>query len=312
MCGIAGYLRLHPEKAAPLATGVARDMLAAIRRRGPDGEGEWRSDDGLCWLGHRRLAIIDLHTGEQPMASADGTVWTVFNGEIYNHLALRAELEALGYRFRTRSDTEVLVHGYQEWGLHKLAQRLQGIFAFAIYDAPRRTLALARDPLGVKPLYWWCDGDALLFASEIKALLRHPALRHRRVNRAGVAQVLVTRYVSRPATMFEGVSRLPEGCSMEIDARRRVAPAPQRYWDLQFRPEPLALEDPGSQLDRLLKRTVEQQLMSDVPLGVQLSGGVDSSMVVALMEALRREKGEAAPVKTLSLGFDVPRFSELG
>jgi asparagine synthase (glutamine-hydrolysing) len=311
MCGIAGYLRLKPERAAPLAAETAREMLTAIRRRGPDGEGEWRSGDGACWLGHRRLAIIDLQRGDQPMCNEDATLWTVFNGEIYNHLALRAELEAQGHHFKTRSDTEVLVHGYEEWGLNELARRLQGIFAFAIYDEPRRTLALARDPLGVKPLYWWSDGDALLFASEMKALLRHPALRHRKVNRAGVAQVLVTRYVSRPATMFEGVSRLPEGCCMEVDARRSAAPVPRRYWDVHFRPESLTLEEAVEQLDALLKHTVEQQLMSDVPLGVQLSGGVDSSVVVAMMETLRREKGDAAPVKTFSVGFDVSGFSEL-
>jgi asparagine synthase (glutamine-hydrolysing) len=238
-------------------------------------------------------------------------VWTVFNGEIYHHRQLRAELETLGYRFKTRSDTEVLVHGYQQWGLYELTRRLQGIFAFAIYDASRRTLALARDPLGVKPLYWWTDGDALLFASEIKALLRHPALRSRRVNRSGIAQVLVTRYVSRPATLFEGVSRLPEGSCMVIDARRDAPPAPRRYWDVQFRPEPMLLDDAVSQLDALLKRTVDQQLMSDVPLGVQLSGGVDSSLVVALMETLRRERGDPQPLKTFSVGFDVPGFSEL-
>ena len=159
MCGIAGYLRLRRERAAPLAADVAREMLEAIRRRGPDGTGEWRSPDGLCWLGHRRLAVIDLHGGEQPMCNEDATVWTVFNGEIYNHHALRAALEPLGHRFRTRSDTEVLVHGYEAWGLRGLAERLQGIFAFAIYDANTSTLALARDPLGVKPLYWWSDGD---------------------------------------------------------------------------------------------------------------------------------------------------------
>jgi asparagine synthase (glutamine-hydrolysing) len=311
MCGIAGYLRLNPERAPPLAAAVARNMLDAIRRRGPDGEGEWRSADGRCWLGHRRLAIIDLHTGQQPMANEDGTVWTVLNGEIYNHLALRAELEGLGHRFRSRSDTEVLVHGYEQWGLHALAQRLQGIFAFAIYDAPRRTLALARDPLGVKPLCWWSDGDALLFASEIKALLRHPALRQRRVNRAGIAQVLVTRYVSRPATLFEGVWRLPEGCCMEIDVRRAVPPEPRRYWDVQFRPEAFTLKEGLAQLDTLLTHTVDQQLMSDVPLGVQLSGGVDSSLVVALMEALRRERGDPHPLKTFSVGFDTAGFSEL-
>ena len=153
MCGIAGYLRLRPGNSAPISPEVAGEMLAAIRRRGPDGEGQWRSADDLCWLGHRRLAIIDLHTGDQPMCNEDQTIWTVFNGEIYNYAALRTELEAQGHRFKTRSDTEVLVHGYEQWGLRGLAERLQGIFAFAVYDAVERTLSLARDPMGVKPLY---------------------------------------------------------------------------------------------------------------------------------------------------------------
>src|SRR5262245_15333745 len=230
MCGIAGYLRLNPDAAPSLADSVAREMLAAIRRRGPDGEGQWRSPDGLAWLGHRRLAIIDFETGSQPMANEDGTVWTTFNGEIYNHLELRGMLEARGHRFRTKSDTEVLVHGYEEWGPGGLARRLQGIFAFAIYDIKARRLVLVRDPMGVKPLYWWSDGNALLFASETKALLRHPLLGKRRVNRAGVAQVLVTRFVSRPQTMFESISRLPEGCLMEVPVLRGVEPAPRRYW----------------------------------------------------------------------------------
>jgi len=312
MCGIAGYLRLRPEKSAPIATGVAREMLTAIRRRGPDGEGQWRSADELCWLGHRRLAIIDLHTGDQPMCNEDGTVWTVFNGEIYNYRALRTELEAHGHRFKTRSDTEVLIHGYEEWGLRGLAERLQGIFAFAIYDVVRRRLSLVRDPMGVKPLYWWSDGDALLFASEMKSLLAHPALRNRKVNRAGVAQVLVTRYVSRPATMFEGVSRLPEGCFLEFGVHGGLPAAAQRYWDVSFRADVLGIDEAVEQLDGLLKRTVDMQLMSDVPLGVQLSGGVDSSIVVALMETLRRERGDAARVKTFSVGFDIAEFSELG
>ena len=287
-------------------------MLTALRRRGPDGEGQWRSADDLCWLGHRRLAVIDLHTGEQPMCNEDGTVWTVFNGEIYNYLALRNELEARGHCFKSRSDTEVLVHGYEEWGVRGLAERLQGIFAFALYDVLKRTLSLARDPMGVKPLYWWSDGNALLFASEMKSLLRHPALRNRKVNRAGIAQVLVTRYVSRPATLFEGVSRLPEGCCMELTVHGEFPVVPVRYWDVRYRPEQVSLEEATEQLDALLKRTVEMQLMSDVPLGVQLSGGVDSSIVVALMDTLRRERGDPGRVKTFSVGFDVAEFSELG
>src|SRR5258708_7781239 len=311
MCGMAGYLRLKPERAAPLAADSARKMLTAIRRRGPDGEGEWRPGEAACWLGHRRLAMIALQRGDQPMCNEDATVWTVFNGEIYNHLALRAELEAQGHRFRTRSDTEVLVHGYEQWGARGLAKRLQGIFAFAIYDVVMHRLSLVRDPMGVKPLYWWSDGDALLFASEIKSLLCHPALRDRKVNKAGIAQVLVTRYVSRPATMFEGISRLPEGCCIEFAVQGAQPALPERYWDLRFRPEPIGLQEATEQLDALLRSTVDMQLMSDVPLGVQLSGGVDSSIVVAMMETLRRKRGDPAPVKTFSVGFDVPEFSEL-
>jgi len=310
MCGIAGTLRLRPERAAPLDRAVAARMLAALAHRGSDGEGEWRSADGLCWLGHRRLAIVDLQGGAQPLANEDASVWTVCNGEIYNHRALRAELEARGHAFRTQSDTEVLVHGYEQWGARGLAERLQGIFAFALYDAARRTLILARDPLGVKPLVWWSDGDALAFASETKALLAHPGLRRRRVNRAGVAQVLVTRYVSRPATMFEEVQRLPEGCWMAAATGAAPAP-PERYWDVQFRPERIGADEALEELDALLRRTVAMQLMADVPLGVQLSGGVDSGLVTAIMDGLRRSRGDPSPVKSFAVGFDVPAFSEL-
>src|SRR5207245_5545498 len=154
----------------------------------------------------------------------------------------------------TLSDTEVLVHGYEQWGLRRLAERLQGIFAFALYDAVERTLSLARDPMGVKPLYWWSDGNALLFASEMKSLLRHPALRDRTVNRAGVAQVLVTRYVSRPNTMFDGVSRLPEGCCMQLTVQGGFPVEPLRYWDVRYHPEQVSLEEATEQLDALLKR----------------------------------------------------------
>ncbi len=311
MCGIAGYLRLRPEATTPLPGEIGTKMLDAIRRRGPDGEGTWRSPDELCWLGHRRLAIIDLATGDQPMRNEDGSIWTVFNGEIYNFRELRQELVSRGHRFHSHSDTEVLLHGYEQWGLYGLCQRLQGLFAFAIYDVKRRTIALGRDHMGVKPLYWYADGDILLFASEIKSLLCHPALAGRKVNRAGVAQVLVTRYVSRPNTMFENVFRLPEGCCMEVEVDRRHAPEPVRYWDVRFQPARISLDDATEQLDALLRKTIDMQLMSDVPLGVQLSGGVDSSIVVALMETLRRERGDPDPIKTFSVGFDQREFSEL-
>lgn len=311
MCGIAGYLRLKPEHSSPLDGKIAARMLEALRHRGPDGQGEWRDSENLCWLGHRRLAIIDLHSGHQPMGNEDGTVWTVFNGEIYNYVDLRNELRERGHVFQTRSDTEVLVHGYEEWGIKGLAQRLQGIFAFAIFDAKRRVLSLVRDHMGVKPFYWWSDGNVFLFASEMKALLPYPGLQSRRVNRAGVAQVLVTRYVSRPQTMFEGMYRLPEGALLEIHVSDSVMAQPERYWDMRYQPEDITLDDAIGQLDILLKRTVEMQLMSDVPLGVQLSGGVDSSIIVALMETLRRERGDKSLIKTFSVGFDIPEFSEL-
>lgn len=310
MCGIAGYLRLVPESHSPDAA-IATRMLDVIRHRGPDGEGQWRSPDGACWLGHRRLAIIDLATGDQPMTNEDGTVWTAFNGEIYNHAELRRELESLGHVFHSHADTEVLVHGYEAWGARSLAQRLQGIFAFAVYDMRTRRLMLCRDPMGVKPLYWWSDGKTLLFASEVKALLTHPALASRRVNRRGVAQFIVTRYASRPETMFEGVYRLPEGHYAEIDAYAGSVPEPQLYWDWQPRATTMAFDDALEELDSLLTRTVEMQLMSDVPLGVQLSGGVDSSTVVALMDTLRRKRSDNTPLKTFSVGFDIPEFSEL-
>lgn len=312
MCGIVGYLRINPEQSAPLKSDIGIRMLRAIRRRGPDGEGQWESPDGYCWLGHRRLAIIDLATGQQPMKNEDGSVWTVFNGEIYNYKTLRAQLIDHGHRFRTTSDTEVLVHGYEQWGGDGLTKRLQGIFAFAIYDQKSRKLFLARDHLGVKPLYWWTDGIVLLFGSEIKSLLPYPGLQARQVNKDGVAQFLVCRYVSRPHTMFRDIFKLPEASWMEARVRETVRPRPQSYWDVKYEPSrDLSLEEATNELDVQLANTVRMQLVSDVPIGAQLSGGVDSSVVVALMDHARRESGVREPVKTFSVGFDVEQFSEL-
>jgi asparagine synthase (glutamine-hydrolysing) len=311
MCGIAGFLRLTREDTSSLPAPIAARMLDALVHRGPDAQGEWRAADGCCWLGHRRLAIIDLHTGDQPIANEDGTVWTVFNGEIYNYLTLRDELVGLGHSFRTRSDTEVLVHGYEEWGITELAKRLQGIFAFAVFDQTRRSLFLVRDHLGVKPLFWWSDGKILLFASEMKSLLCHPGLQSRQINRAGIAQVIVTRYVSRPDTLLKGIYRLPEGTTLEATSGSSGIGEPVRYWDLRHDPQAVSLEEAVAQLRVLLTRTIDMQLMSDVPLGVQLSGGVDSSVVVAIMESLRRERGDQAPLRTFSVGFDAAGFSEL-
>lgn len=313
MCGIAGFLRLEPETAGPLAQECADRMLTSLWRRGPDGQGQWRSQDENCWLGHRRLAIIDLVTGDQPMANEDGSIWTVFNGEIYNYKELRSELLTKGHMFRSVSDTEVLLHGYEEWGGHGLVRRLRGIFAFAIYDTADRSLFLARDHLGVKPLYWWWDGRVFLFASEIKALLAYPGL-VKHVNHAGLAQFLVTRYVSRPETMFDGINRLPEASLLVIRAGQKTLPTPAGYWDVDYSGggSRIKSEDEAVEaLDQLLAETVEMQLVADVPVGAQLSGGVDSSIVVAMMQNALRRRGESTRVKTYSVGFDVPGFSEL-
>ena len=310
MCGIAGYFRID-RHAPPLDAAVGRRALAVLHHRGPDGGGDWQSADGMCWLGHRRLSIIDLAYGAQPMGNEDGKVWVTFNGEIYNYRPLREELVGLGHAFKTQSDTEVLVHGYEAWGAAGLVKRLQGLFAFAIYDGHRHTLTLFRDHMGVKPLYWWSDGRAIAFASEMKALLCFPAVAaSRRVNKASVAQYIVTRYASRPNTLLENIQRLPEGCFLEIKAGNPPL-NPVRYWDVRHQRRALSEVDALNELEVLLHNTIDAQLMSDVPLGVQLSGGVDSSLVVALMEARRRERGDSAPIKTFAVGFDIPEFSEL-
>lgn len=312
MCGIAGYLRLRPDQTEPMRRDVADRMLKTLWRRGPDGDGQWSSEDGVCWLGHRRLAVIDLETGRQPMTNEDGSLWTVFNGEIYNYKSLRTQLAGYGHTFSTASDTEVLLHGYEEWGGEGLVKRLQGIFAFAIYDERRQLLFLARDHLGVKPLYWWSNGSSFLFASEMKALLAHPLLAKREVNLPGVSQFLVCRYVSRPQTMFRDIFRLPEGSYMQLESTNEGAPKTTKYWDITYRQKlSLSLPEAVEELDRILTDTVSAQLVADVPVGVQLSGGVDSSVVVALMTEIRRASGEKEPIKTFSVGFDVERFNEL-
>ena len=272
MCGIGAIL----DPAGTSGQHAAERMVEALRHRGPDGEALRRI--GPVALAHTRLAIIDVAGGDQPLDSEDGRVTAIVNGEIYNHAELRAVLEQRGHRWATNSDSEVVVHAYEEHGVD-CVRHLNGIFAFVVWDQRAQRLVAARDGFGVKPLYWWSDGDALLFASELKSLLRHPALARRNVNRAGVAQVLVTRYVSRPATLLDGVWRLPEGSCMELAVGGGPPAEPLRYWDVRFRAEPVGLDEAVEQLDALLKRTVAMQLMSDVPLGVQLSASARSSGV---------------------------------
>ena len=302
MCGIAGFVGadgVHPDERARAI--AMRDVLT---HRGPDGAGLY--EDGHAFLTHRRLSIVDLAGGHQPLANEDGRVWVTYNGEIYNHADVRAELEAAGHRYRTRSDTETIVHAYEEWG-DECVQRFRGMFAFALWDVPKRRLLLVRDRLGVKPLYWARAGNRLLFASEIKGILES-GLVEARPNRAVVSEVLATRYTSGTETLFEGIYKLSPGHRLVFEhGEVRI----EKYWDLPLEgpdPELERLGD-GALIERfraLLQESVRLRLMADVPLGMFLSGGIDSAAVAALMA---REIDR--PIETFSVAFADRRFSEL-
>jgi asparagine synthase (glutamine-hydrolysing) len=303
MCGIAGWIDLEPAAPAILAA-----MTSAIAHRGPDGDGAFhgQGDGGVeVALGHRRLAIIDPAGGVQPMLSEDGRHALVFNGEIYNFRDLQAELEGLGHRFRTRSDTEVLLAAYQAWGDGCLP-RLRGMFAFALWDGVRQRLLLARDRFGKKPLFLWRDGARLVFGSEIKALLAHSMV-PARLDRDSVAEMLAWRYVPGPHTLFAGIRKLPPGC-LAVWSRGRLHEA--SWWSPPDAGEPPSQEalvgNVVGDFTRLLDECVSLRMVSDVPFGAFLSGGLDSSAVVALMSR------HAAKVSTFSVGWAEAEYSELG
>lgn len=292
MCGIAGIHDRDPRGAADRA--LAQTMLDAIAHRGPDDEGV--HVDGPAALGVRRLSIIDVAGGHQPMTNEDGTVVVAYNGEIYNYRALRERLPRAGHTLRTRADTEVIAHLYEDLG-DDCVHELDGMFGFALWDARRRRLLLVRDRLGIKPLYWTHAGGQLVFGSEIKALLRHPGV-HARLDHDALAAFLLLKYVPAPRTMFAGIAALPPGHLLVSDADGvRV----RRWWDLSFRrPEvPLGEHEAAEMLEASLDATVRSHLVSDVPFGAFLSGGVDSSLVVALMS-----RALHAPVRTFAIGFE--------
>jgi asparagine synthase (glutamine-hydrolysing) len=270
--------------------------------RGPDAGG-LHQEPGLG-LAHRRLSIIDLSTGQQPLYNEDGSVVVVFNGEIYNFQELARELTACGHAFRTHSDTEVIVHGWEQWG-EACVSRFRGMFAFALWDRNQETLFLARDRLGVKPLYYaQLPGGPWIFGSELKALLVHPAL-PRDIDPLAVEEYFAYSYVPEPRTVFKGVFKLPPGCTLTL--KRGAPPAqPVEYWDVPFKPAgPITEEEASEELIRRLRESVKLRLISDVPLGAFLSGGVDSSAVVAMMAGLAAE-----PVVTCSISFGDPAFNE--
>jgi len=312
MCGIAGILDL---KGRAVEHPVLERLCACLAHRGPDDEGIYA--DGNVALGQRRLSIIDLSSGRQPMSNEDGTVWVTFNGEIYNFLELRTELEAHGHRFATRSDTEVIVHAFEQYGTGCL-RRFRGMFAFAIWDQKRRLLFLARDRIGKKPLFYARADGQFVFASELQALLQHPGVRSgRELDPAALDEYLTYGYIPAPGTAFRNVFKLPPAHFLTLELPEpeeeggvgAVDPKVEPYWRLEYTPKLDLDEDEDEAAEALLEiltEAVRLRLIADVPLGALLSGGVDSSVVVALMSRLSDR-----PVKTFSIGFDEKAFNEL-
>jgi asparagine synthase (glutamine-hydrolysing) len=300
MCGITGIFDTRD------SSEIDRSVLEAMNQsqfhRGPD-EGGIHIEPGLG-LGHRRLSIIDLSSGQQPLFNEDQSVVVVFNGEIYNFVDLMPELKALGHTFRTHCDTEVIVHAWEEWG-ENCVDRFRGMFAFALWDRNRQTLFLARDRLGVKPLYYaLLDDGGLIFGSELKALTSHPGLK-REMDPMAVEEYFAYGYVPEPRTIYRNAKKLSPGHTLAFQ-RGKPAPEPKRYWDIPFRPTgPISEADAAIELIERLREAVKIRLVSEVPLGAFLSGGVDSSAVVAMMAELSGD-----PVNTCSIAFDDPRFNE--
>lgn len=307
MCGIAGVYIFDGKGQDQLTPELIDTMRQTLVHRGPDGGRTWVSPDRRVGLGFRRLAIVDLsEQAMQPMTNEDGTIWLVYNGEIYNHMRLRSQLEGAGHKFRTEhSDTEVLVHGYEEWGIDGLLERIEGMFAFALWDSSARALYLVRDRIGIKPLYFSLVNDCLLFGSEIKAILAHPQAT-RSLDPIAMYHYLSFLTTPAPMTMFKDIFKLPSGWYLRVDSKGRLDG--RRYWD--------ALPDPGVHaqaaalgggereefyvrgIRERFTEAVEKRLMSDVPLGVFLSGGIDSSAITALMA-----QSMGRPVDTFTVGF---------
>lgn len=289
MCGIYGIIHLDGTAADPA---LMERMGDITRHRGPDDHG-WHAD-GNCVIGMRRLSIIDLTGGHQPLTNEDESLWLVCNGEIYNFRELREELTAAGHRFRTGSDCEVILHAYEAWG-DAFTLRLNGMYNFALWDAKLRRLLIGRDRIGVKPLYWRLDGQRLAFATEAKALLELPGVTAE-VDRIALASYLNLGYVSAPRSMFAGISKLPVASVMSIEGG---AARVERYWSLPEKVETGVSENEW--IERIatgIERSVKMQMVSDVPIGAFLSGGIDSSAVVACMAAATHQ-----PVKTYAIGF---------
>lgn len=300
MCGIAGIFDIQGK------CEISQESLARMNQaqfhRGPD-EGGLHTEPGVG-LGHRRLSIIDLSSGHQPLFNEDGSIVVVFNGEIYNFVDLIPELQALGHIFRTRCDTEVIVHAWEQWG-EACVERFRGMFAFALWDRNQETLFLARDRMGVKPLYYGYSQDGMLiFGSELKALTAYPACR-REIDPCAIEEYFAYGYVAEPRTIYKDAYKLPPGHTLTIKRGQGLAQS-REYWDVPFEPiAAISEQEAQEELLRLLRESIKIRLVSEVPLGAFLSGGVDSSAVVAMMAEL-----SSSPVNTCSISFGDPAFNE--
>jgi len=295
MCGITGYFNIDGEPASPV---VLKRMTDAIAHRGPDGEGFYT--EGFIAIGHRRLAIIDLSPhGHQPMVTPDGRFVLSYNGEVYNFQELRLELEAMGHTFRSRTDSEVVLHAYAEWG-PSCVRRFNGMFAFAVWDKAKLELFLARDRYGIKPLYYCFPGNTFVFGSEVKALLAHGQV-PRELDQEALVEYFAFQNFFSDRTLFADVRMLPAGCTVTLTLGRHERPSPERYWDYDFHADP-ALADGtacAEELDRLLKQAVSRQLVSDVDVGAYLSGGMDSGTLIAIAAT------QLPHMRTFTCGFDL-------
>lgn len=310
MCGVAGYWDFRADSSNDELRAIVDGMAASLTHRGPDDSGVWIDARAGLAMGHRRLSIIDLSSaGRQPMVSADGKAVLVYNGEVYNAVQLRAELEQKGHTFRGHSDTEVVLHACREWGVQATVKRLIGMFAFVLWDAQEQVLTLVRDRLGIKPLYWGKFGSLLLFGSELKALRAHPGWTPA-IDHDALAAYLRHCYVPAPHSIYRGVSKLEPGCLVRVD--RHGAMQKIRYWDLleinhSHRPgagDP-SVHEATEALHELLSDAVSRRMIADVSLGAFLSGGIDSSTVVALMQAQSDR-----PVRSFSIGFTDASYDE--
>lgn len=296
MCGITGIFYKDGQE---IDSNILKKMTQSLIHRGPDEEGFYI--EGNIGFGHRRLSIIDLSSGQQPLCNEDGNIWITFNGEIYNYIALKKELEKKGHLFKTNSDTETIVHAYEEWGVNCL-KKFRGMFAFALWDKKKKQMVIARDRVGKKPLYYFMDDNRLVFASEIKAILEHPNI-PKEIDLTALSDYLSLLYVPSPKSIFKSIKKLPAAHYAIIKQDSFMVDS---YWDISFEPHPFKNEEEMMEgLIDILEEATKIRMISEVPLGAFLSGGVDSSAVVALMA-----KSSVDPVITNSISFSVAEYNE--